>query len=65
MTSEEFNLWYRPGTPVLLTDDSGGEHATVTQSEAWDLCGTPVVKVNGHRGGYDLSRIKVMEHHYD
>lgn len=58
MKIEDFNKKYPPGTPVILTDDFGKKHETATRSEAWDLCGTPVVMVDGRSGGYDLSRIK-------
>lgn len=63
MDAEEFNEWYQPGTPVIYTDDFGNEEQTVTTSIAWDLCGTPVVKLEGKRGGYDIERVKVLEAH--
>jgi len=58
-TSEKFNQLYPPGTPVIYTDDFGNETTTATASTAWDLCGTPVVKIEGKAGGHDLERIRV------
>ncbi|MFL0802412.1 MAG: hypothetical protein K6L81_01755 [Agarilytica sp.] len=63
ISAEEFNELYPKGTPVILADDFGKEHQTNTRSEAWDLCGTLVVMVEGRSGGYDLSRLKPMETH--
>ncbi len=62
-TAEDFNDWYPVGTPVILSDDFGEDHQTVTRSAAWEVGGTPVVMVTGRSGGYDLGRIKVMETH--
>lgn len=59
----DFNKWYPVGTAVILTKDGGEEIHTNTRSIAWDLCGTPVVKVSGRSGGYDLERIRVLESH--
>ena len=45
---------------VYLVEDDGSVTVTKTRSIAWDLgCGEPVVKVDGKRGGYLLSRITV------
>jgi len=63
MQAEEFNEWYEVGHPVIVTKDDGSEVRTNTRSVAWDLCGTPVVMVNGIRGGYMLSRVRPMETH--
>lgn len=63
MTIEEWNAWYLPGHPVIVTKDDGTEVQTNTRSEAWDLCGTPVVLLDGISGGYRLSRCKPMETH--
>ncbi len=61
---QDFNDWYPPGTPVILTDDSGIGYQTTTKSEAWELGdGTPVVKLEGVVGGYALFRVKAMECH--
>lgn len=60
MNEQEFNAQYKPGQVVIYTDDFGKEHRTKTRSEAWDLCGTPVVKIEGKTGGYDISRMKVV-----
>ena len=64
MTADEWNEWYKPGHPVILTDDEGKEHQTRTRSVAWSLgCGHHVVKVEGWTGGYSLNRIRAMEAH--
>jgi len=65
ISAEEFNEWYPPGTPVILTDDFGKEYQTHTRSEAWNLGNGdhPVVMVEGRTGGYDLERIKAIETH--
>ena len=55
---DDWNKKYPEGTPVILTDDLGNKHETVTRSIAWDVCGSPVVKVNGISGGYLLERVK-------
>ena len=60
MTSEKFNRLHPPGTPVIYTDDFGNKATTVTTSMAWDLCGTPVVSIEGKTGGHDLERIKAL-----
>jgi hypothetical protein len=62
MSDVDFNEWYEVGHPVILTDDFGKEHKTVTTSKAWNLCGTSVVNCEGWRA-YNLSRIKPMEAH--
>ena len=61
MNVEEFNNLYPIGTPVIYTDDFGGKHQTITRSPAWDLCGTPVVKLDGKTGGYDIERINPID----
>lgn len=45
------------GTPVTVRRDDKSTLETVTRSEAWDLCGTPVVMVKGISGGYALERV--------
>ncbi len=61
MTVEGFNNRYKPGTPVIYTDDFGNEEQTATSSPAWYMCGTPAVKLKGKSGGYDLERVRVVE----
>jgi len=59
MTSKEWNDRFPVGQAVSLTEDYGSITATQTKSIAWDLGhGEAVVKVDGKRGGYSLSRIK-------
>ena len=60
-TTDTFNDNNEVGTCVLLTEDSGDKLLTQTTSEAWDICGTPCVMVDGKSGGYDLSRIEVCD----
>jgi len=58
MKADEFNKRYKVGQLVTYADDFGTEHATKTRSIAWETgCGTPIVKVEGITGGYDLKRI--------
>jgi hypothetical protein len=63
MTADEWNEWYKPGQPVIVRKDDGSDLHTRTRSVAWDLCGTPVVKVEGIAGGYSLRRIRAQETH--
>lgn len=55
-----WNDLHPPGTPVYVRRDDGSEHATRTESIAWNLCGTPVVRLEDGvpRGGYNLSRVR-------
>lgn len=49
----------RPGTPVILTDDTGRRWNTTTRSFPWTTGdGTAIVSVQGIAGGYLLSRIE-------
>ena len=45
------------GTRVNVTDDFGDVTETITRSEAWNLCGSPVVMLKGISGGYLLERV--------
>lgn len=56
-----WNNKYPPGTPVILTDDFGNTHETITRSIAWEICGHASVKVDGRAGGYLLDRIKPVK----
>ncbi|WP_444885035.1 hypothetical protein [Microbulbifer sp. PSTR4-B] len=60
MNTTEFNSQYPPGTPVIYVDDFGKETRTHTRSIAWDVCGTPVVKIEDKAGGVALERIKIQ-----
>lgn len=55
----DWNRDVQPGTPVVVTRDDGSTLETRTRSRAWDLCGTPVVMVDGISGGYALHRVRV------
>lgn len=46
------------GTAVIVTRDDGRELTTKTRSEPWELCGTPVIMVDGISGGYALERVR-------
>ena len=37
----------------------GDPREGTTRSEAWDLCGSPVVMVTGYSGGIALSHVEV------
>lgn len=57
---EQFNATYPVNSPIWYRRDNGSQYATFTRSEAWLLGdGTPVVKVEGIRGGVDVERITV------
>jgi hypothetical protein len=55
-----FESWKHPiGTPVIVTKDDGSEHLTKTLSNPWLVGdGTPIIKLEGISGGYDLSRVR-------
>ena len=55
---DDWNANFPPGTEVVLTNDSGEQERTRTRSEAWEVCGQPVVSVEGRSGGYLLTRLK-------
>ena len=55
---DKFNQNYPVGSAVIYTDDFGNETVTITESIAWDLCGTPVASLKGKRGGHDIERIR-------
>jgi len=42
---DNWNKKYPYPLKVILTDDDGVEHETWTRSEAWELCGSPVILV--------------------
>ncbi|QGJ93521.1 hypothetical protein SEA_MUFASA8_73 [Arthrobacter phage Mufasa8] len=50
------------GTPVLYWPGvrHGEGRPSVTRSEVWELCGTPVVAVEGYAGGIALSHIEIV-----
>jgi hypothetical protein len=63
MTSEEWNKKYPVGTkvryfPIKSNLESFTDSETV--SDAWDVCGTPVVSISGGRGGMSLDHITVL-----
>jgi len=55
---DAWNANVPPGTEVILTNDSGEQERTRTRSVAWEVCGQPVVNVEGRSGGYLLTRIQ-------
>lgn len=61
-TAREWNAVHPVGTPVTYEPvlppvaDVVPVH-TRTRSEAWDLCGTPVVMVEGRTGGVALAHL--------
>ena len=59
MTSEQFNSQYPLGTKVRYEPvlGRGHSHATATRSQAWDMCGSVIVKVNGVSGGVDIGHL--------
>jgi len=65
MTPEEqANRWnekYEVGIKVNVKDDFGDVTETTTRSEAWNLCGSPVILLKGVSGGYLLERCTPIE----
>lgn len=50
------------GTEVFVTKDDGLEYPTRTRSAPWLLgSGTPVILLEGHVGGYALSRVRTPD----
>lgn len=60
-TADSWNKKYPVGTAVVVIRDNGDKLETVTRSEAWELCGSPVVMVKGISGGYALERMVPMK----
>ena len=59
MTAQQWNDKYPVGQPVSVTEDDKSITYTQTRTPAWELLdGTPVVSVDGKRGGYLLKRIE-------
>ena len=46
------------GIRVNVTDDFGDVTETITRSEAWNVCGNPVIMLEGRSGGYLLERVE-------
>ena len=60
---EQFNAKYPVGTDVVFQIVEGGEGVkTKTRSGAWDLCGHPVVQVEGFTGGVSIAHVTVISH---
>lgn len=58
--AEAWNALHGVGTPVVVTKDDGSEVRTKTRSIAWVLGEhTAVVMLEGIRGGYLLSRVRL------
>jgi hypothetical protein len=56
---DTWNAAHGPRVPVVLTDDLGDQHRTMTRSIAWEVCGHASVLVDGRTGGYLLERIAI------
>jgi hypothetical protein len=58
----EWNALYRPGVRVRYWSGirEGEGRTSRTRSEAWDLCGSPVVAVEGHAGGIALTHVQPL-----
>ena len=63
MTAEQFNAQVPVGTRVKYFPIIGGKEfiCTNTRSEAWEMCGAAIVKVEGKAGGVDIEAIEVLE----
>ena len=61
MKAKDFNYFVGLYAAVIVTDDLGREHQTVTTSKAWDIpSGETLVHCKGFRS-YSVERVKVME----
>jgi hypothetical protein len=66
MSSARWNYLHKVGTPVIAYPCYRGcpndpPLTTRTRSVAWDVCGEPVVKVDGYAGGIALTHIDVVD----
>ena len=52
-----WNAHWRVGQAVRVLLDDGSFRKTKTRSEAWIVCGRPLVQVEGIAGGYSLRRV--------
>lgn len=62
ITSEKWNKIYEVGTRVRYWRGvrEGEGVVSKTRSSAWDLCGFPVVLIEGTTGGIALSHVEVV-----
>jgi len=62
LTAEEWNSRYPAGTRVRFQPVRGVNEfeERVTRSEAWDLCGTPVVLLEGRGGGCAIDHMTAL-----
>lgn len=54
---DRFNAKCPVGSVVTVTDDFGEKNITRTKSEAYLMCGSAVVMLDGISGCYDLDRV--------
>lgn len=59
MSKESFNELYPKGSKFIFMPAVGARGGKVveTTSEAWDVCGSVVVKVSGVSGGVDIDHL--------
>ena len=64
MRVESFNMQCPVGTKVKILPTEGCSESekiiTKTRSEAWLMCGTPVVLVEGKSGGWDIDCLEII-----
>lgn len=62
ITSAEWNERYPVGTPVRFQPVKGIDvfEETKTRSEAWDICDTPCVMIEGRSGGCAIDHMTVL-----
>ncbi|MDF0377658.1 hypothetical protein [Methylophilus sp. YYY-1] len=63
ITADQFNAQVPVGTRVKFHPIIGRPDYiyTTTRSEAWDMCGAVIVKVEGRAGGVDVEAIEMIE----
>lgn len=62
-TADDWNATHPVGTRVRYQPVKGIDvfEETTTRSEAWEVCGTPVVKIVGRAGGCALDHLTVLD----
>lgn len=63
MTADEFNAAHAVGALVRYWPGSrtGLGRMSHTRTPAWDVCGHPVVSVEGYPGGIALTHVQIVQ----
>ncbi len=53
------------GTKVIMVNcieaDENKSKIWTTSSDIWDMCGSQLVKLEGYRSGFDVSKLQIVE----